>query len=300
MARLSLIAEACICLLSTLGLALAPLEATTAPKGYFVFRSAEGGINLETPWMHSPNISGPVLRDTWASIEAKQGTYNFSRLETALKRTKELGKVAQLEILAGPKSPAWTGGETAQYSEKFIADYEAMAAAAGAKLNGYPIVAVHCTLPSSGSAEFSSPPAALTKPGWQKQALAANKRAILALAHAFPSSTIVVDLHNPTGAGDGFVDAQIQQLRATLGTRGAIQENAFNSKSSQTNYNLYKAVQVNVAQGYPAGYEQVSDSSVTGRYGTAGFDASLKYLGKAQWLIVYDKDFPKIKAPFGK
>lgn len=270
------------------------------PTGYYVFRPRDGSvaINLEVPFMRNQNIAGVVFGQDWASIEPSPGVFRWARLDKAAKRTTELKKKFMLELLGGLKSPAWTGGNTAQYTEKYVAAYEKMIAEAGKRFAGYDnLTAVHCSLPSSKSAEFSSPPASLTRPGWQAQALAVNKRALIAIAKAFPGKVVIINLHNPTGAADGFAAAQCDQIRKTLGAAGGVQENSWKA-TNQYSYNLWQLCKSHAAAGYPMGLEAVTESTDSRFQGR--FVDGLKYAreAKARWLIIYEHDDQYCKTPF--
>lgn len=271
------------------------------PTGYQLFRSAEAA-KIVIP---APNkfIDGYVIRGRWSVAQPKKnGPFDFTRERAAIDKLTAQGKSYQLEIFAGVHAPDWTGGVNAQFLPAFRQAYEKLADAMGKAFGGDKnLTAVHCCLPMNTSPEFRLDGTSLVKTGWVNDALNANGLGLIALAKAFPRCVIVANLHNPSGnASDGFVAQQIEQGKRLLGKQFAVQENAFNSKPAQRDYNLYQLVQQHAADGYPAGYEQVWDSSNTTRYGTGGFVNSLGYLGKAQWLIVYEKDVPNIRKPWGQ
>lgn len=269
------------------------------PTGYQLMRSAEAA-KIVIP---APNkfIDGFVIRGRWSVAQSKKnGPFDFTRERTAIDKLTAQGKSYQLEMFAGVHAPDWIGGVNAQFSPTFRKAYEKLAAAMGKAFGGDAnLTAVHCCLPMNTSPEFRLDGTALCKAGWVNDALNANGLGLIALAKAFPRCVIVANLHNPSGnASDGFAVQQIEQGRRLLGKQFAVQENSFKADPAHKTYNLYKIVQQHVADGFPAGYEQVEDSSAS-RYG-GSFAGSLGQLGKAQWLIVYEKDVPNIKKPWAQ
>lgn len=269
------------------------------PRGVFVFRSAVGSIDLARPAGRNPNIAGWVLRDKWASVQPLEAKApDFSRLLAAAKSVAIQGKQWQLEVFGGESAPAWAGSMRTQLDTAYRMNYLALVAKMGATFANDPnLVAVHCCLPMTSSPEFRLPDS-LNKPGWQTKALAANASALTALGRAFPGIVITVNLHNPVNAADGFVAAQIAQGRSLLGDRFCVQENAWNAKATQANYNVYRAVQEHAAAGYCAGLEQVQVSTDSAYGGT--WAESLKYIGKASYLIIYEPDDKRVTGPLIK
>lgn len=279
---------------------VAKITLPSQPFGWFVFRSAVGAIDLEEYIAKNPNISGWVLRDRWSSIQpTREATYDFRRLAAAAAKSGLQNKYWQLEVFGGVSAPTWTGGYEAQFTESYVSHYERLVAAMGEQFAKDPwLVAVHCTLPMHESPEFVLQ-SSLNKPGWQQRALNANARALSALGRAFPRQTIVIDLHNPLNAQDNYCRLQVAQATKLLGKRLALQENAWNAKADQVNYNLYQMVKAHSAAGNPAGLEQVTASSNV-RYGGT-LPTSVKYLMAAnvQYGIIYEPDVPNI-GPFPK
>lgn len=265
------------------------------PVGYYQFRPAVGKIIVPPK---NKYISGLVIRGTHAAAQpTKDGPISFAREKAAIDQCAKQNQECQVEMFGGAATAKWMGGVNAQLDEVNIVRREKLIAEMGRQLASCSnIVAVHACSPMTTSPEFKFDGTSFTTADFPR-ALAAFKRELIALGKAFTKCVVVLNMHNPQNAKDGFVAQQIAAGKQILGKRFAVQENSFKADPAHKTYNLYSLVQQHAADGYPAGYEQVEDSSAA-RYGGT-FASSLGQLGKSQWLIVYEKDVPKIVKPWG-
>ncbi len=270
------------------------------PEGVFMFRPGEGRINLNVPAAHNPNIDGYVLRDKWENMQPDPSRPpDFSRLVNAARIATAQGKKYQIEVFGGTSIPGWAGSVNTQFSPGTQAKLLKLCRQFAAVFANDPnLVAVHCTLPMTDSPEFKLAGTTLKRPGWQSKALDANAKALNELKADFPNVTIVIDIHNPDSAADGFVAAQIAQAVEILGPQLAIQENAWNAKPEHAHYNLYQDVKSFSAMGGQAGLEQLDRSSAP-RYG-GSFERSVQSyaVGVANYLIIYEPDDAKVIQPW--
>jgi hypothetical protein len=172
-----------------------------------------------------------------------------------------------------------------------------MIAELGKKYGNDPtVVAVHMSGPATDASMEMYYPAGLTNArGYSNAAVIQSwDSSIDAYSHAFPNTALVLDLAMVPDANGAVTKAVVNYAKSTLGVRANFIHCSLHATTSP-DYGPQALVTALGKQGYSIGFEMISPSSDTRRFGGA-FSAALA-IGQAagaDWYQIYQPDQKKI------
>ena len=287
--------------LSTLVLAAPASAAVRQPHGFYIMQTLHAK-SVSDSILATPSLSGIHLRDAWDLLEPSAGSYSFTWLDGQLARAKAANKQVTLGIYTGKHSPAWlgvplVGGVPTPWDPRVTAANSDMIAALGKKYANDPtVVAVHMSGPATDASMEMYYPAGLTSAkGYSDAAVIQSwDNSIAAYSHAFPNTGLVLDLAMVPDANGAVTKAVVDYARSTLGARANFIHCSLHATTSP-DYGPQAMVTALGKQGYNIGFEMISPSTDTSRFG-GSFSAALA-IGQAagaDWYQIYQPDQKKI------
>jgi hypothetical protein len=257
-------------------------------SGNFVMRPGVGAITLPSSLLTNPEVTGFVLRDTWANVNPAPGVYDWSRLDAAISTTVAAGKEFKLVILTGTSAPTWLYSQGVQsmtfvdngsgsvpagtytmpvpWDPTMLADYgnllTAMYQHFGSNSN---LVAVDLGGPTRYSVETHLPNEVMSLPGYSPNLIVNAWSTVFEEFASEPwHARGAVDLSNAFNAADGIAPQVAANAVSILGDHVSLQDDALNALSTLPSYNIQQLV-VHYAQlGVFTGYEEVYASTQAG------------------------------------
>jgi hypothetical protein len=275
------------------------------PHGFYLMESLHTQSIIASV-LNTPQIAGIHLRDAWSLVEPSPGTFSFTWLDGQLARAKAAGKQVTLGIYTGKHSPSWLGvpligGVPTPWDPRVIAANDDMIAALGKKYANDPsVVAVHMSAPATDASMEMHYPAGLTNAkGYSDTAVIQSwDNSIDAYSLAFPNTALVLDLAMVPDARGAVTSAVVAYAESRLGARANFIHNSLHATTSP-NYGPQALVTALGKQGYNIGFEMISPSTQTARFG-GPFSAALA-IGKsagADWYQIYQPDQKNIPANY--
>ena len=217
--RFLVLASGLACLLAN------PLQAAV-PRG--VFSLAAAGKETPDSVLTNPNVDGVSIRQDWAELEASEGVFDFSFLDSEVARAATAGKPVLLRIKTQSGKPAWVtnavsaaGGSFFTFDDDgvsttipvfwdptFLAKKKAMLVALGAHFTNNPTVKiVAVSFANANSEDWSVPHTEEEIAAWlaigytSDKLLNAGKEIIETAMNAFPNQLLTLAV-----ASDGRLD----------------------------------------------------------------------------------------------
>jgi hypothetical protein len=297
--------RAIIVALGTLAFAVPVCAAVKQPHGFYLMQSLHVQ-SIVASVLNSPQIAGVHLRDAWELVEPAPGTFSFTWLDSQIARDEAAGKQITLGIYTGKHSPSWlgvplVGGVPTPWDPRVTAANDTMIAALGIKYANDPsIVAVHMSGPATdASMEMHYPAGLTTASGYSDAAVIQSwDNTIDAYGKAFPNTALVLDLAMVPDARGAVTNAVVAYAESTLGARANFIHNSLHATTSP-NYGPQALVTSLGKQGYNVGFEMISPSTDTSRFG-GPFSAALA-IGQsagADWYQIYQPDQKNIPSNY--
>ncbi|MFQ5456599.1 MAG: beta-galactosidase [Nitrospirota bacterium] len=225
-----------------------------------------GGVDhpVSNKLIAMPDIKGSSIRARWKNIEPSEGKYNWSYLDTEIKKAKAHKKSVTLRILTGVWSPDWlykkgtsqfvfmdrnplhkrTYGKSLRmpipWDESYLKAWEVFIMAMGNRFGKDPaVVMVHLSGPTCLTAEMNLPHKKDNLSQWERTGYSPEKliyawqRSIDVFAQAFPNKPIVLNLARRAIYDDRVIKEVISYGSKKYGQRFLIQMNALMADKDQ-------------------------------------------------------------------
>jgi hypothetical protein len=299
----------------------APAAEVSAPRGYFVLRSARDDRPVPSAILRDPNMAGVSARRSWASINSAAGHFDFGYLDREIAAAAARGKSVMLHVDAcGDKLPSWvtqtiqtyayvernrfapsagqTGRAPIPWDETYLSAWCDCVRELGRRYDQNPtVVAIHVGGPSRRGSEVFFPAEVVKVPGYSAQrALDAWKRIFACYDEAFPSTAVVLDLAQPT-ADLSLSARQMLDVFTRTVRHPVVQHNSLSAKTS-SRYGIHRLITEAAQQGVPVGFQQLCTSNLPRHGGSLSQALATARQAKAGYIEIYDADRTRITAPW--
>lgn len=242
-----------------------------SPKGGF--HSSCKGIYVLIPFekrkdnmdavLNNPAVSGICIAAEWRELEPEEGEYDFSLIDSVLKKAAAKNKTVSLRVFPGISTPEWVyrkGAKRFEFTDRnqehqgypqghrfntyrkkvsiplpwdtvFLSCWEKFVAAYGSHCRKAENIAmIHITGPTRHSAEMHLPKEPEDKKNWRdigysaQKMIEAWKRCINAFASAFPQTPVVLNL-SPVIFDDEVMETVVRYGYGKYGQRFFMQNN---------------------------------------------------------------------------
>lgn len=186
----------------------------------------QGRISTDACWKN-PNITGVCLRTDWGKVEPSKGVFNWKYFDEGLSAAAATHKLVALTVYSGKRTPEWVYTDGAKrlnltnerrdqktitmpapWDATFLADWNALVTAFGARYDSNPLVSyVTATGPGRGGELFfvNSPEdlSMLASVGGIERWIGAGEKIASFYAAAFPSTPFIYATGEPVPGPDG-------------------------------------------------------------------------------------------------
>jgi len=264
--------------------------------------------------LSNPSVTGLSLRLGWNQIQPQKGVYDWSFLDSNIKKASTYGKKVMIRVFGGKYTPGWvydagavpytfvdTDGVTTltmplPWDSVYLQNWRNFIMALGRKYARKPqVVLIHVTgpcedgemyLPESDNQEL------WLQLGYSEQKLTgAWMTAIDAFSLAFPNTFLAIDISRPAAFGDSLnvLEDVLSYAYRGLGQHLRVQGNWLSAKTSP-DFTLFQIV-INYANYTNVGFQMLCPASDVERFGGTlrqGIDNGLN--AGASYLEIYGGD----------
>ncbi len=231
-------------------------------KGIYVLIPFEKRKDNMDAVLNNPDVSGICIAAEWRELEPEEGKYDFSLIDSVLRKAAAKNKTVSLRVLPGISTPEWVyrkGAKRFEFTDRnpnhgdlagrristyqkalsmpvpwdtvFLSCWEKFVAAYGShyRMTGN-IAMIHITGPTRHSAEMHLPKEPEDKKNWiaigysPQKMIGAWKRCIAAYASAFPQTPVVLNL-SPVIFNDEVMETVVRYGYEKYGQRFFMQNN---------------------------------------------------------------------------
>jgi hypothetical protein len=249
-----------------------------------------------------PRVAGLTIRARWPWLHPSAGQFDFSFLDTHVRRCHHIGKRYKILVMTGAQSaPQWIGGAwhrgaPVPWSAELKEHYGALVAELGKKYGADPLLAgLHVTGPTFPSAEMHPAPGIESVAGYSDQAMIeAWAGSIDAYSAAFPTTACILSISVRPPAVR-YVERVTEYGKAKLGKRFTLQHNALKANTHpQAPHHVF--VMSQGKEGVRIGFEMVcAAANNPGRFGSPGVMDGIA-VGKAAGGVYFDVYPPDLKS----
>jgi len=279
------------------------------PQGFYLLQSVDRQ-SIPDRALASPAISGLSIRVTWASLEPREGSYDWTFLDGQIARAARAGKHAQIRIMTGTSAPNWlyvAGAQGLRFSDDrkgsttytmplpwdpiLHAKWAKFCSALGAKYSSDSTVTlVHISGTTRFSAEMHLPAEIVGHPAYSPQKIVDGwKASIVALRSALPATQLSLNASKAAIARDGVTEQVIAECQKLLNSKAVFQHNALAAKTSPHNP-IHALVAQQKKLGYTIGFQMLSGSSQPRFGGTLKQALDIGMAAGASYFEIYLED----------
>jgi hypothetical protein len=293
------------------------------PRGYFVLRSAQDDRPVPDVIWRDPSIAGVSLRRSWATVNPSPGLFDFAYLDREIASAARNGKTVMIHVDAcGDKLPEWVAQqvETYPYTERnsyaptagmvgrapvpwdeaYLTAWCACVRELGRRYDHHStVVAIHVGGPTRRGSEVFFPNEVVKLPGYSaSRALNAWKRIFTFYEEAFRSTSVVMDLAQPTSdrslTASVLLDAFIRGVDHPV-----LQHNSLSAKTSDR-YAIHRLLVDAGRRGTPVGFQQLCSSETPRHGGSLNRALQTARQAGARYIEIYEPDRRRLTAAWPK
>jgi Beta-galactosidase len=223
----------------------------------FSLLSPDKDPTSEIPGLRNPLVDGLSWRFRWATVEPREGQYNWELIDRAIEGTTKAGKKVMLRVVAGINAPEWVYQSGAKpfdfcstdlvhpgnhprdlqmpipWDSVYLTKWEKFIEVFGSRYNGRPeLYSIQMT--GGGYIGEMNLPKALGK--WQQvgytdeKLIAAWKRIVDAYQKAFPVTPTNLDINEPLGKSSDVLAPVVSYVLATYPRKVYLQHNGLKAE----------------------------------------------------------------------
>ena len=264
--------------------------------------------------LSNTSVTGLSLRIGWNQIQTQKGVYDWSFLDSNIRKASTYGKKVMIRVFAGKCTPQWVYGEGAvpytfvdtdgvttltmplPWDSVYLQNWRNFIITLGKRYARKPqVVLIHVTGPCEDGEMYlpeSDNQERWLQLGYSEQKLTgAWMTTIDAYALAFPNTSLAINISRPVSFGNsmGVVQDVLSYAYSRLGQFLRVQGNWLSAKTSP-DFTLFQIV-INYANYTNVGFQMLCPASDVERFGGTlrqGIDNGLN--AGASYLEIYGSD----------
>jgi len=268
--------------------------------------------------LSNPSVTGLSLRAGWNQLQPQEGVYDWSSLDSNIKKASAYGKKVMIRVWGGKYTPDWVyekGAESYAFVEDgitlrmplpwdsvYLQNWRKFIMKLGKKYGRKSsVVMIHVTGPCEDGemylADKDNEDAWLAAGYSEERLIGAWITTIDAFALAFPNTALAIDISRPVAFGDSLnvVEDVLSYAYGGLGRHLRVQGNWLAAKTSE-DFLLFQIV-VNYASLTNIGFQMLCTSADAERFGGTlrqGIDNGLN--AGASYLEIYGGDIKNLES----